>query len=50
MLSEYEQETERNIETWQKGDDSMLRQAINAVMSPVDWATEHGFLRHAPSS
>ena len=40
MLSEYEQETERNIETWQKGDDSMLRQAINAVMSPVDWATE----------
>lgn len=40
MLSEYEQETERNIEAWQKGDDSTLRQAINAIMSPVDWATE----------
>ncbi len=39
-LTEYERAAQREIEKWQHGDPSMLKQAVNWAMKPVDWAVE----------
>ncbi|MFQ5570844.1 MAG: EcsC family protein [Rhodothermales bacterium] len=39
-LTAYEKEVRRDIEKWQRGDASMLKQAFNWVMKPVDWVVE----------
>lgn len=38
-LSAYEREVQHELEQWQGGDDSLLRQAFDMAMRPVDWAT-----------
>lgn len=39
-LSPYERNVRREIETWQHGEVSLLKQAVNWAMKPVDWAVE----------
>lgn len=39
-LTEYEKEVRREIEAWQRGEASVLMQAFNWAMKPVDWAVE----------
>ena len=39
-LTSYEKDVRREIEKWQRGDGSMLAQAFNFVMKPVDWVVE----------
>ncbi|NKC14046.1 MAG: EcsC family protein [Gammaproteobacteria bacterium] len=40
-LSEYEREVQREIDRWQRGDSSLLRQVFDIAMTPFDWLTEH---------
>ncbi len=39
-LSEYERGVQREIEKWQHGEPTLLKQAVNWAMKPVDWAVE----------
>jgi hypothetical protein len=39
-LTLYERDVQREVERWQSGDDSWLRQLMNAAMTPVDWVAE----------
>ena len=39
-LTSYEKEVRREIDKWQRGDASVLAQAFNFVMKPVDWVVE----------
>ena len=39
-LTAYEKDVRREIEKWQRGDASMIAQAFNLVMKPVDWVVE----------
>jgi hypothetical protein len=39
-LSEYEKTARREIEQWHSGGSSLLSQAVNWAMKPVDWAVE----------
>jgi hypothetical protein len=39
-LTAYEKDVRREIEKWQRGDASMLAQAFNFLMKPVDWVVE----------
>ncbi len=39
-LTSYEKNVQREIETWQHGDSSIVMQAFNWAMKPVDWAVE----------
>ena len=39
-LTAYEKDVRREIEKWQRGDASMLTQAFNWLMRPVDWVVE----------
>ena len=40
QLTAYEREAQREIERWQRGDDSLFRQMFNAAMTPLDWLSE----------
>ena len=39
-LSQYERDVRREIDSWQHGNISLLTQAINWAMSPVDWVVQ----------
>ena len=39
-LTLYERDVQREIEHWQEGDLSWVRQLMNVAMKPVDWVTE----------
>lgn len=39
-LTAYEKEVQREIDKWQRGDASMITQALSFVMKPVDWVVE----------
>ena len=39
-LSSYEKDVQRQIDAWQRSDASLLMQAINFVMKPVDWVVD----------
>ncbi len=39
-LTDYERNVQREIEKWQHAEPSMLKQAVNWAMKPVDWAVE----------
>ncbi len=39
-LTSYEKEVRRELDKWQRGDASVLAQAFNFVMKPVDWVVE----------
>lgn len=39
-LTSYEKEVRREVDKWQRGDASVLAQAFNFVMKPVDWVVE----------
>jgi hypothetical protein len=39
-LTSYEKDVQREIEKWQRGDASVLMQALNWAMKPVDWVVE----------
>ncbi|HMB92276.1 MAG TPA: EcsC family protein [Rhodothermales bacterium] len=39
-LTSYEKEVQREIEKWQRGDPSIVMQALSWVMKPVDWVVE----------
>jgi hypothetical protein len=39
-LTSYEREAQREIELWQAGDESWVRQAFDLAMAPVDWLSE----------
>ena len=39
-LSQYEKEAHREIENWQRSEGSVLAQAMNWAMKPLDWAVE----------
>lgn len=39
-LTEYEKEARREIEKWQRGNGSVLSQALNWAMRPMDWVVE----------
>ncbi len=39
-LTSYEKDVRREIEKWQRGEASVLAQAFNFVMKPVDWVVE----------
>jgi len=39
-LTAYEKDVQREIDKWQRADASLLMQAFNLVMKPVDWVVE----------
>ncbi len=39
-LSQYEKDVRREIEDWQRGEASVLMQALNWAMKPMDWVVE----------
>lgn len=39
-LTEYEKDARREIEKWQRGNGSVLSQALNWAMKPMDWVVE----------
>lgn len=39
-LTEYEQDARREIEKWQRGSGSVLSQALNWAMKPMDWVVD----------
>ena len=39
-LTDYEKEAQRQIEKWQRGNTSILSQALNWAMTPMDWVVE----------
>jgi uncharacterized protein (DUF697 family) len=39
-LTEYERSVQRDIEKWQHGDASLVAQAMNWAMAPMDWVIE----------
>lgn len=39
-LTAYEKDVRREIEKWQRGDASVIAQALSFVMKPVDWVVE----------
>ena len=39
-LTAYEKDVRREVEKWQRGDASMITQALSFVMKPVDWVVE----------
>jgi len=39
-LNDYELEARREIEKWQRGDGSILSQALNWAMKPMDWVVD----------
>ena len=39
-LTLYERDIQRELETWQQGDESLLRRLMDMAMTPVDWAAE----------
>ena len=39
-LTAYEKDVRREIDKWQRGDASMITQALSFVMKPVDWVVE----------
>lgn len=40
QFSSYEKQARREIDRWLRGDGSLLAQAVNLVMKPVDWVVE----------
>ena len=45
-LTAYEKKAHREIEEWVRGRSSLLAQAFNLVMKPVDWAVEQAVPDH----
>jgi hypothetical protein len=39
-LTQYEKDVRREIEQWERGDSSILAQAVNWAMKPMDWVVE----------
>ncbi|MEX0747544.1 MAG: EcsC family protein [Rhodothermales bacterium] len=39
-LTEYEKDAQRQIEKWERGNGSILSQALNWAMAPMDWVVE----------
>lgn len=39
-LTEHERSVQKEIERWQHGDESLIAQALNWAMSPMDWVVE----------
>ena len=39
-LTSYDKQVQREIDRWLRGDGSLLAQAVNLVMKPVDWVVE----------
>ncbi|NBW93755.1 MAG: EcsC family protein, partial [Bacteroidetes bacterium] len=36
-LTDYERTVQKQIETWQSGDVSLIAQVLNWAMAPMDW-------------
>jgi hypothetical protein len=39
-LTLYERNIQRELETWQRGDESLVRRLLDMAMTPLDWVTE----------
>ena len=46
-LTLYERDIQRELETWQQGDESLVRRLLDMAMTPVDWVAEQAITPEA---